>query len=123
MSNEQFVVGSLVVGQGFVFDLEYNDRLGEITEVLGEMEVRNRSNNDSTEITQCFMVKWQQQEEPDLIRKANLKPVKPDADEGEQSIMNLFKVLPSRYNFDHHKEIREEMEAEKAAVEELETTE
>lgn len=118
MSNGQWVVGAVVIGQGFVVDTDYNDLLGEIIEVLGEMAVKGRlSGDEHTETTSCYMVKWVGQDEPDLIRKANLKLVGPDADEGEQSILELFKVLPSRYNFDHHKQIREEMEAERASEE------
>jgi hypothetical protein len=111
--SEQLVVGSLVIGVGFVLDVEYNDRLGEVVEVLGEMQVKNKIDDRNSETTSCYMVKWVEQDEPDLIRHANLRLVKPDNDKGEQSILNLFKVLPSRYNFDHHKQIREEMEAER----------
>jgi hypothetical protein len=120
MSNSQFVVGAVVIGQHFVVDVAYNDLQGEIIEVLGEMQVKGKSEDSPTETTECYMIRWVGIEEPDLIRKSNLKLV-PPADSGEKSILQMFKVQPNKYNLEHYEDLKDEMARER--VEELETTE
>lgn len=109
-SSTGFVVGAIVIGFGFVIDVELNGVEGTIVELLGDYESEHKATGEMyTEET--FVVQWQHQsgDECDPVGRCHLKLKKPPSVEGEEIIMGLFKVRGTKYSFEHYEQIKTEM--------------